>query len=111
MAPVLVDITVQGKPRKAVVYGSKTGMFYVLDRINGEPLTPIVETAVPQQPLQKTWPTQPIPQGDSLSPQCATPNTTVAGNRVPPYYQYGCLFTPHLDFPVVQSPGTGGGMD
>jgi outer membrane protein assembly factor BamB len=30
---------------------------------------------------------------------------------VPPNYQYGCLFTPHLNFPVVQAPGTAGGMD
>src|ERR1700761_3512819 len=31
MAPVLADVPVAGKMRKIVVYGSKTGMFYVLD--------------------------------------------------------------------------------
>ena len=109
MAPVLADVPVAGKMRKIVVYGSKTGMFYVLDRTDGSPITPIVETPVPQQPLQKTWPTQPIPVGDALAPQCIDPDA--AGDRVPPNYQYGCLFTPHLDVPIVQSPGTGGGMD
>jgi PQQ-dependent dehydrogenase (methanol/ethanol family) len=109
MAPVLADVPVAGKTRKIIVYGSKTGMFYVLDRTNGEPITPIIETPVPQQPLQKTWPTQPIPVGDALSPQC--PNGAAAATKVPPNYQYGCLFTPHLSFPVVQAPGTAGGMD
>ncbi|HVV71285.1 MAG TPA: PQQ-binding-like beta-propeller repeat protein, partial [Verrucomicrobiae bacterium] len=83
-------------------------MFYVLDRTNGEPITPIIETPVPQQPLQKTWPTQPIPVGDALAPQCPSKSDA---SRVPPNYQFGCLFTPHLDFPMVQSPGTAGGMD
>ncbi len=109
MAPVLADIPVRGKVRKIVIYGSKTGMYYVLDRATGEPITPIVETPVPQQPLQKTWPTQPIAQGDALLPLCA--NDKGGPEQVPPNYQYGCLFTPHLDFPVVQAPGTGGGMD
>ena len=111
MAPVLADVAVNGKLRKIVIYGSKTGMLYVLDRTDGKPVTPIIETPVPQQPIQKTWPTQPIPAGDALSPQCPVGPTGAGPARVPPGYQYGCLFTPHLDFPVVQAPGTGGGMD
>ena len=109
MAPVLADLPVKGKTRKIIIYGSKTGMFYVFDRATGEPITPIVETPVPQQPLQKTWPTQPIVQGDALLPLCVSDKS--GPDQVPPNYQYGCLFTPHLDFPVVQAPGTGGGMD
>ncbi|HVV28007.1 MAG TPA: PQQ-binding-like beta-propeller repeat protein [Rhizomicrobium sp.] len=109
MAPVLADIPVRGQTRKIIIYGSKTGMYYVFDRATGKPITPIVETPVPQQPLQKTWPTQPIPEGDALLPLCI--NDRDGPTQVPPNYQYGCLFTPHLDFPVVQSPGTGGGMD
>jgi PQQ-dependent dehydrogenase (methanol/ethanol family) len=109
MAPVLADIPVDGRMRKIVIYGSKTGMYYVLDRVTGQPITPIVETPVPQQPLQKTWPTQPVPQGDALLPLCVSDRP--GPDQVPPNYQFGCLFTPHLDFPVVQAPGTGGGMD
>src|ERR1051326_4202038 len=51
MAPVLADITVKGKLRHIVVYGSKVGMYYVLDRATGEAITPIVETPVPQEPV------------------------------------------------------------
>jgi PQQ-dependent dehydrogenase (methanol/ethanol family) len=109
MAPVLADIPIDGRTRKIVIYGSKTGMYYVLDRQTGQPITPIVETPVPQQPLQKTWPTQPVPQGDALLPLCVSDRP--GPDQVPPNYQFGCLFTPHLDFPVVQAPGTGGGMD
>ncbi len=106
MAPVLADVVVAGRPRKIVVYGSKTGMFFLLDRADGSAVTPIDEKPVPQDAQQKTWPTQPIPRGDMLLSNC--PNTD-ATNRVPPNYKFGCLFTPHRDEPVVQSPGIGGG--
>jgi competence ComEA-like helix-hairpin-helix protein len=108
MAPVLIDLKINGKLRKAVVYGSKTGMYYILDRTNGQPLGPIDERPVPQEPLQKTWPTQPFPEGDTLVPTC--PTTTGAG-QPPPNFKSGCLFTPHAYQLVVQSPGTGGGAD
>ena len=65
---------------------------------------------MPQEASQKTWPTQPYPQGDPLIPICASPNAKDA-TRVPPNYAYGCLFQPHTNRPVVKSPGTGGGAD
>jgi alcohol dehydrogenase (cytochrome c) len=34
--PVLVDLTWQGKPRKAMLWGNRNGFFYVLDRSTGE---------------------------------------------------------------------------
>ena len=106
MAPVLFEDKFEGKPRKGVIYGSKTGMLYVLDRATGTPLTPIDETPVPQEASQKTWPTQPIPRGDPLVPLCPTAD---GGGGVPPYYQSGCIFTPFSNAPVVTYPGTGGG--
>src|SRR4051812_40460515 len=36
MAPVLVDLRIDRKLRKVVVYGSKVGMYYILDRLTGE---------------------------------------------------------------------------
>ena len=108
MAPVLIDVKVAGKMRKGVVYGSKTAMWYILDRTNGTPLTPIVEKAVPQEPFQKTWPTQPFPVGDSLIPLCPAMS---GPSQVPPGYKTGCIFTPHTTEPVVTSPGIGGGND
>lgn len=108
MAPLLIDVTIQGKPRKGIVYGGKTAMWYILDRTDGTPLTPIVEKPVPQEASQHTWPTQPFPVGDALAPLC--PATDGAAQPVPGY-KTGCIFTPHTDQPVIQSPGILGGMD
>lgn len=62
-APLLMDITVDGKPVKAVAVPSKMGMLYVFDRITGKPVWPIPETPVPQGQVPGEWyaPTQPIP--------------------------------------------------
>ena len=108
MAPVLFDDKVAGAMRKGIVYGSKTGLYYVLDRTNGKPLTPIVEKPVPQAPSQKTWPTQPIPDGDSMIPLCPEASGLTAP---PPNFISGCLYTPHTDQPVITAPGTAGGGD
>jgi len=108
MAPLLMDLEIDGRKRKAVIYGSKTGLTYILDRVDGSPLIGIEERPVPQEPAQKTWPTQPYPVGDPIVPICASRDAGDA-SRAPPHYEVGCLFTPHLDFPVVKSPGIGGG--
>ena len=62
-APILADITVDGREIKAVALPSKQAFLYVFDRETGEPVWPIVETPVPQStvPGEKTSPTQPIP--------------------------------------------------
>jgi len=110
MAPVLVDLEVDGEQRKAVIYGSKSGLTYILDRIDGSALIGIEERPVPQEPAQNTWPTQPYPVGDPLVPLCADRDASDA-TRAPPNYVVGCLFSPHTDQPVVKSPGTGGAAD
>ncbi len=110
MSPVLVDVKLKGVQRKAIIYGSKTGMTYILDRIDGVPLIGIEERPVPQEPAQKTWPTQPYAKGDPIVPLCADANAKDA-TRAPPNYIVGCLYTPHTDFAVVKSPGTGGAAD
>ena len=55
-APLLMDTTIDGKPRKIVVQPSKQGWAYTFDRITGEPIWPIVEKPVPQSdvPGEKT---------------------------------------------------------
>jgi PQQ-dependent dehydrogenase (methanol/ethanol family) len=110
MTPVLADVVIAGKSRKAIVYGSKTGLTYILDRIDGSPLVGIEERPVPQDASQKTWPTQPYPKGDPIVPICAE-RSGKSAVRAPPNYEVGCLYTPHTDFPVVKSPGTGGAAD
>ncbi len=62
-APLLADVTIDGRPRKIVAVPSKQSWLYVFDRVTGEPIWPIPETKVPQSdvPGEKTSPTQPIP--------------------------------------------------
>ncbi len=63
MSPNLLDITVDGKPRKVVAQSTKQGWLYVFDRATGEPIWPIVETPVlkSEAPGEEASPTQPIP--------------------------------------------------
>jgi quinoprotein glucose dehydrogenase len=62
-APLLMDITVGGKPIKAVAVPSKQGYLYVFDRETGKPVWPIVEKPVPKGDVPGEWyaPTQPFP--------------------------------------------------
>ena len=62
-APILADLTVDGRTIKAVAVPSKQAFLYVFDRVTGEPVWPIVETPVPRGDVPGEWyaPTQPIP--------------------------------------------------
>ena len=62
-APILVDITVDGREIKALAQPSKQAFLYVLDRATGEPVWPIEERPVPQSdvPGEVTAATQPFP--------------------------------------------------
>ena len=61
--PILMPITVDGKPIDAVVQLTKQALAFVFDRVTGEPVWPIEEVDVPQSdvPGERTSPTQPIP--------------------------------------------------
>ena len=62
-APILVDITVNGRRINAVAQVSKQGFVYVFDRRTGAPVWPIEERPVPQSsaPGERTAKTQPFP--------------------------------------------------
>ena len=62
-APILADITVDGKKIKAVAQPSKQGFLYVFDRVTGKPVWPINEQPVEKGSVAGEWysPTQPIP--------------------------------------------------
>jgi glucose dehydrogenase len=62
-APILCDVTVNGRPVKAVAAMGKQAMLYLFDRVTGQPIFPIEERPVPQSdvPGEKTSPTQPFP--------------------------------------------------
>ncbi len=62
-APVLLDVTVDGRLIPAVAQITKQGFVFVFDRVTGEPVWPIVERPVPPSdvPGERLSPTQPFP--------------------------------------------------
>ncbi|NUZ06617.1 PQQ-binding-like beta-propeller repeat protein [Piscinibacter koreensis] len=61
-SPVLADVSVGGQTRKAIYYGSKAHMTFILDRTNGKPLTgAIVMKPMVVDTRQNNAPTQPFP--------------------------------------------------
>ena len=62
-APVLMDVTVDGKAIKGIFQITKQSFVYALNRETGEPIWPIEEQPVPPStvPGEKLSPTQPFP--------------------------------------------------
>ena len=106
--PTLMNITVDGRPVRAVGQTSKQGFLYVFDRVTGKPIWPIEEKPVPKGDTPGEWysPTQPIPskpapydrQGISESDLIDfTPELHAEALELVKSYKIGPLFTP----PVV----------
>jgi PQQ-dependent dehydrogenase (methanol/ethanol family) len=76
--PVLFDVEVNGQTVKGVASAGKNCLLYMWNRETGQPLHPIVETAVPTAtdvPGEAVWPVQPMPytaKGVPMQPFCAT---------------------------------------
>jgi len=103
--PLLADVTYRGEPRKILIHGGKTGLTYILDRTNGQPLVGIEERPVPQDARNKTSKTQPFPIGDAPVPTCPEAGSVAAGAAT------ACVFGAFFDQPVVMTPGTQGGLN
>lgn len=99
---ILFDQVYNGVQRKGIAEACKTGWIYILDRTNGKPLIGIDEKPVEQEPRLSSSPTQPIPRGDALMPQCPQP---VAG------WVTKCIFGTIYDKPILMSPGGNGGVN
>jgi len=104
-APLLADITVDGRAVKAVALPTKQGYLYVFDRITGQPVWPIPERPVPQStvPGEKTSPTQPIPTKPPAYSRTGvlesdlidfTPALKQEGLEVAKHYQLGPMYLP-----------------
>jgi alcohol dehydrogenase (cytochrome c) len=97
---VLFDGEMNGEERQGVGEPSKTGWVYLLDRKTGKPIYPIPEVKVPQDPSQKTWPTQPEPTMPPFSPIETTKpalekaEEAVAGQNPKPKVIPSKIFTP-----------------
>ena len=110
-APLLMDITVDGKPIKAVANPSKMGMLYVFDRITGKPVWPIPERKVEKGNVPGEWysPTQPIPSKPKPYARTGTsadelidftPALRAEALELVKNYKLGPIYTP----PVVSNP-------
>ncbi len=104
-APILADITVDGRPIKAIAQPTKQGWLFVLDRETGEPVWPIEERRVPASdvPGELLAVTQPYPtkppafdrQGVSLDDLIDfTPELKAEAVEIASRYRLGPLFTP-----------------
>ena len=62
-APILGDITVEGRTIRAVMLVTKQGFVFTFDRMTGEPVWPIEERSVPPSaaPGERASETQPFP--------------------------------------------------
>jgi len=119
-APNLIDITVDGKPIKAVAQVTKQAFLYVFDRVTGKPVWPIEEQPVPAStvPGEQAAKTQPVPskpapfdiQGatdDNLND--LTPEIHQEAIDIAKAYDRGPLFTPPSERGTIQLPGDAGG--
>lgn len=121
-APTLVNISVDGKPIRAVAQVSKQGFCYVLDRATGEPVWPIEERDVPQSnvPGEKTSLTQPFPTKPAAFERQGmnednlidfTPELLAEAKNILAKHDHGPLFTPPSTRGTYNLPGWVGGAN
>ena len=126
-APILADITVNGRRIKALAQITKQAFVFVLDRTNGQPVFPINERPVPAGNVPGEWysPTQPIPSKPAPFDQQGvserdlidfTPELKAEALKIVSGYKLGPVYTPPVllgdpEAPkgLLLVPGTNGG--
>jgi quinoprotein glucose dehydrogenase len=127
-APVLMDITVDGKAVKALAQVTKHGFVFVLDRVTGTPVWPIEERPVPKSTVPgevaaatQPYPTKPPPyetqgltENDLID---FTPALRAQALEIVKNYVIGPMFTPPsvategAKLGTIQLPGSSGGAN
>ena len=103
--PNLIDITVNGKPIRAVAQATKQSYLFVFDRVTGAPVWPIEDRKVPAGETPGEWysPTQPHPTKPAPFDQQGvqekdlidfTPELNAEAREMLKQYRSGPLFTP-----------------
>ena len=115
-APILADITVDGRDIRAVAQITKQSFVYLFDRVTGEPVWPIEERPVAATTIPSEWtsPTQPFPtrpapfdrQGVSIDDLIDfTPELRAEAEEIVSGMTIGPLFTPPT---ILDDEGRGG---
>jgi quinoprotein glucose dehydrogenase len=127
-APILLDVTVDGRRVKAVAQPTKQAFLYVFDRVTGKPIWPIEERPVPKGDVPGEWysPTQPFPtkppaydrQGVTADDLIDfTPELRKKAVDVASWHKLGPLYTPpslsKIDGPLgtLMAPSQDGGTN
>ncbi len=113
--PLVETIKRGGKSVDVVDHINKDAYNYVLDAATGKPVVGVVETPVPQDPRDHTYPTQPIPVGDELVPHVPPDPQDYQGLLAPdgkPYVVPTTAFPTYTDQQyVVSTPTFLGGVE
>ncbi len=113
--PLVETIAHNGKKMDIVDHINKDAYNYVLDAATGKPVIGVVETPVPQDPRDHTYPTQPIPVGDELVPHVPADTASYQGIVAPDGKPYAISTTPFPTYTdqqyVVVAPTAGGGVE
>jgi quinoprotein glucose dehydrogenase len=127
-APILVDITMNGRTIKAVAQPTKQVFLYVFNRETGEPIWPIEERPVPHGDVPGEWysPTQAFPtrppaydrQGVTIDDLIDfTPELRAEAVKLVSRYKLGPIFTPPVvsraegPLGTLMAPAAGGGTN
>jgi quinoprotein glucose dehydrogenase len=123
-SPKLLTIEHDGKMVDVVAEAGKNGFLYVLNRVTGKPIWPIVERPVPKStmPGEQAWPTQPYPTApppfarqsftaDDVDPYIADPaERAKLRQEILDSNNLG-LFTPPATINTMEMPGNNGGSN
>ncbi len=124
-APIMCDLTVDGRRIKALAQLTKQAFVFVLDRETGEPVWPIPEVPVPRGdvPGETYSPTQPMPsKPPPIDMQGITPDDVVdftpelrrraqqvlSRYRTGPLFEGGCVSQYPGPLAAIQTPGGDG---
>ena len=113
--PLVETITHNGKKMDIIDHINKDAYNYVLDAATGKPVVGVVETPVPTNPLDHSYPTQPIPIGDELVPHVPQDTADYQNIVAPDGKPYVVSTTPFPTYTdqqyIVIAPTAGGGVE
>jgi PQQ-dependent dehydrogenase (methanol/ethanol family) len=111
MTTVLFPVARGGNTIPSLGHCSKNGNYYILDRRNGEPVFPVIETPVPTMPAwQHPSHTQPVSTVEPLTPLTFVPGT-IDFSKLPSDITLAPQWTPPQQRELLIVPGDDGGCE